>query len=79
MRKLLTCLLIAILLTVVLFFLVYKTPWAVQPYVYCIYGMLLVTVGFAYIGGNVWSKWVKSKYFRAELLNGNGKAQENNR
>lgn len=68
MRKLLTCSGIAILLTAIFLFLVYKTPWAVQPYTYCVYGVLLVTVGFAYIGGNVWSKWIKSKHFEERLL-----------
>ena len=36
--------------------------------------MILVTsVVFAYIGGNVWNKWVKSKFFQADILNGRDK------
>jgi len=68
MRKLFACLLIEILLTGILLFFIYKTPWAVQSYTYFIYGVLSVTVGFAYIGGNVWAKWVKSKHFQEKLL-----------
>lgn len=35
--------------------------------------VLVVTVVFMYIGGNVWNKWVKSKYFQAGILEGRDK------
>ncbi len=34
------------------------------------FGVLVVSIVFAYIGGNVWNKWVKSKFFQADILNG---------
>ena len=67
-RKLLTCLVAIAILTVVFFFLIYKTPWAIQFQTYAVYGFLVTTIAFAYIGGNVWSQWTKSKYFRNELV-----------
>ena len=27
-----------------------------------------VTIVFMYVGGNVWNKWVKSKYFNKDIL-----------
>ena len=67
-RKFWACLLAEILLTGIFLFVLYKTPWAVQFETYAVYGVLSVTVCFAYIGGNVWSKWTTSKYFRNELV-----------
>jgi len=37
------------------------------------FGALVVSIVFAYIGGNVWNKWVKSKWFQSDILNGEEK------
>ena len=68
MRKLFACLLIEVLLTGIFLLLIFKVPQAVQSITYIVYSGLVVTTGFAYIGGNVWAKWVKSKHFQEKLL-----------
>lgn len=45
-------------------------PQAIMPTVLIVFGSLVVTIIFAYIGGNVWNKWVKSKYFQSGILDG---------
>lgn len=67
-RKFVSCLFAIGILTAVFFFLIYKTPWAIQFQTYVVYGFLVTTITFAYIGGNVWSQWTRSKYFRNELM-----------
>jgi hypothetical protein len=45
-------------------------PAAITSTVLIVYGSLIVTIIFMYIGGNVWSSWIKSKYFHPELSAG---------
>lgn len=68
-RKFLGCVVASILMTGVFILVMYKVPEAVVPKVLLLYFTLSVTVWFAYIGGNVWSKWVRAKNFHAEILN----------
>lgn len=48
-------------------------PLSVTAAVLMLLLTLVVTVVFMYIGGNVWNKWVKSKYFQGDILNGRDK------
>ena len=63
---------ILIMLTVYVLALVF-VPMSVTSAVIMLLLTLVVTVVFMYIGGNVWNKWVKSKYFQADILNGRDK------
>jgi len=42
-------------------------PTPVDGSVLFIYCIMVVTVTFMYVGGNVWNAWIKSKYFHSEL------------
>ena len=42
-------------------------PAAITATVLSLFGGLIVMIWFAYIGGNVWSGFIKSKHFREEL------------
>lgn len=66
-RKFLGCTIATVLLCAVFFVTLFEYPSAIDKLVLISYGVFLVTLWFAYIGGNVWSKWVTSKYFRSEL------------
>jgi hypothetical protein len=57
------------LIVLVYFFtmVIYRFPEVLTPLVIVIYAVLVVTICFMYIGGNVWKAWIKSKYFKAEL------------
>lgn len=60
--------LIAILVLVYFFsIVVIRAPAALNSMAMILYGVFVVTICFAYIGGNIWKSWIKSKYFRVEL------------
>lgn len=44
-------------------------PEAITPWVVITFGTFLITVCFMYIGGNVFNKWIRSKYFKPEIFN----------
>ena len=46
---------------------VYEYPQALSPSVVIVFAILVVTVCFMYIGGNIWKSWIKSKYFQPGL------------
>ena len=56
------------LLTVMFLVGVFKHSDCITAQVVIVYGVLIVTVCFAYIGGNVWKSWIISKNFHTELL-----------
>lgn len=60
---------ICILLTVYTMAL-YAVPGSVNASVLITLFILITSIVFAYIGGNVWNKWVKSKYFQPGILEG---------
>jgi len=66
-RKFLGCVISTVLLAGVFFVTLFSNRAAITAPVVIAYGGFCVTVWFAYIGGNVWAKWVKSKYFKQEL------------
>lgn len=61
--------LVGILILLYMFTLsVFKATAAMSGTVIIVYGTLVVTIVFMYIGGNVWNAWIKSKYFRSDLV-----------
>ena len=66
-RKFLGCCIATVLLFIIFVWTILLVPQAITAGVVIAYGGFVLTIWFAYIGGNVWSKWVKSKYFRGEL------------
>jgi hypothetical protein len=66
-RKLIGMIIGIVVLTAVIVFIAFKVPSAISPAVIILYFVSIVFLITAYIGGNVFSTWVKSKYFRAEL------------
>ena len=66
-RKFWACLIIILLLTAMFFATLIVNREALNPTVTIVFAVLIVSAGFAYIGGNVWNKWVKSKYFHAGM------------
>jgi len=66
-RKFLACLVALIILCGMFFTAIVLNDEAITEKVMIFFGAMVVTVCFAYIGGNVWNSWVKSKYFRPEL------------
>lgn len=56
------------LLSVIFIIGIFKQPNCITAQVVIVYGCLIVTVCFAYIGGNVWKSWISSKHFHAELV-----------
>lgn len=46
-----------------------KAPQVLTASVLIFFGSMVVTVCFAYIGGNVWKSWIISKHFQENLLN----------
>ena len=73
-RKFLSMLLVVTCLMVVMMVaLVVVSPTPVTPAVLITYGVLITTMGMMYVGGNVWNKWVRSKYFQPEIFNADQK------
>lgn len=73
-RKFLSMLLVIICLMVVMMVaLVTVSPTPVTASVLITYGILITTMGMMYVGGNVWNKWVRSKYFQPEIFNADQK------
>ena len=66
-RKFLGCVIATVLLFIIFVWTILLVPQAITAGVVIAYGGFVLTIWFAYVGGNVWSKWVKSKYFRGEL------------
>lgn len=69
-RKFLGCTIATVLLVAMFFVTLAFNRDAITAAVVITYGVFVVTVWFAYVGGNVWSKWVTSKYFQSELVEG---------
>ena len=67
-RKFVAGITAVVLLTVIFLVGVFKYPSCITPQVVIVYGVLIVTVCFAYMGGNVWKSWVISKNFHAEMV-----------
>ena len=73
-RKFLSMLLVVIcLMTIILVGLIRVVPSPITASVLITYGILITTMGMMYVGGNVWNKWVKSKYFQQGILDGDDK------
>lgn len=72
-RKFWACL-IALLLVSGLYLVTLRfVPNAIKVASLITYGVFIITICFAYVGGNVWNKWVRSKYFQADILNSDQK------
>ena len=69
-RKFWACLIVLVILTAMFFATLFVNKEALTPTVTLTWALLVVSVGFAYIGGNVWNKWVKSKFFHSEMTGG---------
>lgn len=67
-RKFVGCVIATICILIVYFLAVFKAPAALDPYVTMGAIGSFTTIWFAYIGGNVWSKWARGKYFNKEIL-----------
>jgi len=51
-----------------IFYLTLKgRPEALNASVLIAYGAYVITLVLMYVGGNVWSDWIRSKYFHPEL------------
>ena len=48
----------------------FNNPVAITGQVLVTFAVLVVTIVFAYIGGNIWNNWIKSKHFNMDLFNG---------
>lgn len=66
-RKFLAWVVVTAVLVAILAFVGILAPKALNATVLTTYGILVTTMGVAYIGGNVWKSWVKSKWFQSEL------------
>ena len=66
-RKFWGCMIATVLVVAVFFITLGVHSEAITPAVVMMALALVVTIWFAYIGGNVWATWAKSKYFRSEL------------
>jgi hypothetical protein len=66
-RKFFGCTIATVLIAAVYFVTLAVQAEAITAAVTTTYGGFILTVWFAYIGGNVWSKWVKSKHFQEGL------------
>jgi len=58
-----------VILTGVFIFTGIVIPTAITATVVITFLVLIVTLIMAFIGGNVWNNWIKSKYFIPERLN----------
>jgi len=67
-RKFLGCTVATVLLAAIYFVTLFFNKEAINSLAMITYAVLIVTIWFGYIGGNIWSKWVTSKYFRSELV-----------
>ena len=67
-RKFLGCTIATVLICTMFFITLAFNAQAVTTTSLVAYGGFILTLWFAYIGGNVWSKWVTSKYFKSELV-----------
>jgi len=66
-RKFLAAVIVTIILTAFLVISGIMFPDAITATVMMIYGIMVTFIWTAYIGGNTFKAFVKSKYFRAEL------------
>lgn len=66
-RKFWGCIIALTLIMIIFFFMLFIYPISLTPNVILFICISITTISFAYIGGNVWSKWAKSKYFNSEL------------
>lgn len=60
-RKFLGCIVATLLFCAVYFVTLFARPEAITPAVAIAFGGFCLTTWFAYIGGNVWQKWIQSK------------------
>jgi len=67
-RKFFGCVLAVILISLIYFITLAVTPGIITGTTMIIFGVFVITICFAYIGGNIWSNWIKSKYFQPGLL-----------
>jgi len=67
-RKFLACTISTAVDVLIYLVTVFVNPSAITSAVTIAFGSFVITIWFAYIGGNVWSSWVTSKYFRSELV-----------
>lgn|GEM_PF-2590952 len=67
-RKFYACLIALLILSSIFFTAVAYCTAAITAGVLIFFGGMVVTVCFAYVGGNVWTDWIKSKYFQADLI-----------
>jgi len=66
-RKFFGCGIATVLVGFVYFVTLFVHPSAISSGATIAYGGYTITIWFAYIGGNVWSKWIKSKHFQEGL------------
>lgn len=69
-RKFMGCTIATVLLCAIYFVTLFVNKSAINSLATITFGVFIVTIWFAFIGGNVWSKWVTSKYFHSELVEG---------
>ena len=67
-RKFLGCVIATVILCGFFYIGALLNKAALSSTVMLLYGSLAVTIWFAYIGGNMWSSWIKSKYFQKDLM-----------
>ncbi len=60
-RKFLGCVIATLLLGAVFFVTLFIRPEAITAAVVIAYGSLNIMIWFAYIGGNVWNKYIQKK------------------
>lgn len=61
------------IMTLMLVGMLKVSPSPVDGKVMIIAIIMIVTIVFMYVGGNVWKSWTRSKYFHPELLNSDQK------
>lgn len=66
-RKFYACLLALAVVVTIFMVAIKNAPSAITALSVVAFGAFVITICFAYIGGNVWSAWVKSKYFQPGL------------
>ncbi len=67
-RKFLGCILAVILVSLIYFVTLVLVPGVITSWTMFTFGVFIITICFAYIGGNIWNAWIKSRYFNADMF-----------
>ena len=67
-RKFFGCVLAVIIVSLIYFITLWLAPEVITSATMITFGIFVMTIAFAYIGGNIWNTWIKSRYFNPDLF-----------